>query len=267
METTTKTTTDKITLRQWIAALRSGRYKQATGRLRKLACRSGTTAHDDPVGHCCLGVLADMVVRLDRGPTWLATEFACDGITDNGLLPATIVRYVSMPMAMLDPATGKCRLSDDVIWDTMLVPKVDPPTGMERNTTNVADLNDDGHVFHEIAQYVEDSFPEALDGAGTGEANLFALTFGQRQNGGHLKDYVVPIVAPSMERARASVVAVFGMNNWSALRPWKDDTLDHFPKGAITGYQLELRVPQGTFRGLTGQQIHQRIKVAQRSRW
>ena len=43
----------KIELKQkWLAALRSGEYKQCTGSL------SGIAMDDSGVGYCCLGVLA-----------------------------------------------------------------------------------------------------------------------------------------------------------------------------------------------------------------
>ena len=48
--------------RRWVAALRSGDYKQGVGRLR---------AHrgDDGVKYCCLGVLTDLWVQ-DAGQHW-----------------------------------------------------------------------------------------------------------------------------------------------------------------------------------------------------
>ena len=47
----------------WVAALRSGDYKQATGSLRK------------PAGDCCLGVLCDIAGILDGGTAKFPSSF------------------------------------------------------------------------------------------------------------------------------------------------------------------------------------------------
>lgn len=47
----------------WIAALRSGKYKQGLGLL-----------NDEQGGFCCLGVLCDLAGR-DGGPSWEGRQF------------------------------------------------------------------------------------------------------------------------------------------------------------------------------------------------
>lgn len=41
----------------WVKALRSGKYKKATGQLRK------TDEANEPTGYCCLGVLSDLYLK------------------------------------------------------------------------------------------------------------------------------------------------------------------------------------------------------------
>lgn len=51
------TAQQKRVRRKWIAALRSGEYKQGTGMLR----RRHKVYSEDRVGHCCLGVLCEVL--------------------------------------------------------------------------------------------------------------------------------------------------------------------------------------------------------------
>ena len=68
-----KQVTPKQIYKRWLAALRSGKYKQATGEMR--TCTQIYNAKKDEYevkkvhGHCCLGVLEDLAVR-DGGPAW-----------------------------------------------------------------------------------------------------------------------------------------------------------------------------------------------------
>lgn len=69
---------------KWVAALRSGKYKQARGRLRKINAKTGEARH------CCLGVLCELYVEetgkttnMDRGTPlspvvfWAGLDGAC----------------------------------------------------------------------------------------------------------------------------------------------------------------------------------------------
>jgi len=66
---------NKAVKRRWIAALRSGQYKQAEGQLREVEY------HDDDTvtvnGYCCLGVLCDLYAKskVGKGTKWKGNEF------------------------------------------------------------------------------------------------------------------------------------------------------------------------------------------------
>lgn len=64
--------------KKWIDALRSGKYKQTTGALRRQS--------DNEVGYCCLGVLCE-VAGLERiGNYYSSRHFRMEGsITDTSL--------------------------------------------------------------------------------------------------------------------------------------------------------------------------------------
>jgi len=120
---------DQDVKREWIEALRSGEYEQATGTLRKRA--------SDGVKHCCLGVLCDLVK--DRvGGQWHDVDFEMvdfrfdvEGRESHiEILPETIVTTFDLP-------------SQEV----------------EIDGTCLTTLNDgvgcDQHSFHEIADLIE----------------------------------------------------------------------------------------------------------------
>lgn len=77
---------------RWVAALRSGDYKQTQERLR------------DANGFCCLGVLCD-VVKDDMGVKWeeysIATNDKCSNgfsfMNNNGELPPEVARFCGLP--------------------------------------------------------------------------------------------------------------------------------------------------------------------------
>ena len=48
---------DQSLKQRWVDALRSGEYQQTTGVLH----RTHSDEDDEPVGHCCLGVLCDLL--------------------------------------------------------------------------------------------------------------------------------------------------------------------------------------------------------------
>lgn len=108
---------------QWIPALRSGEYRQGRTVLR----------HDQ--AFCCLGVAADLLIRLGETSTqWEATEFGeCYTLADEaGHLPATIRKAIGLS---------------------------------EVEQQDLISLNDeDGKTFPEIADYIEAHIlPPALD--------------------------------------------------------------------------------------------------------
>lgn len=125
---------DSSLKQKWVRALRSGKYKQATGALR----------NED--GFCCLGVLCDVydpdkwvqpIPPLDEDEDddgkW---NYADDG--DNYMydttevLPEHITRIAGL---------------------TAQNPEV--PYGIDGEMKSLASINDDGATFHEIADLIE----------------------------------------------------------------------------------------------------------------
>ncbi len=112
--------------RQWLAALRSGEYKQATGALRKDDC------------FCVFGVLCDIYSKKNNEP-WKKTNTTCtpgtheiDGTTD--CVPDQVYKWAGIQVVF--------GVSDAFID----LPKV--------NT--IINLNDnDNKTFPEIADYIE----------------------------------------------------------------------------------------------------------------
>ena len=61
---------------KWAAALRSGKYQQTYGRLRRDEPYTSITTPlgDEPRGHCCLGVLCELAVDGGAAVSYLANE-------------------------------------------------------------------------------------------------------------------------------------------------------------------------------------------------
>lgn len=71
---------------EWVAALRSGKYKQTNGALK------------DDTGFCCLGVLCD-VVKDRVGLSWRETEGHCGTLTIGdaiGNLPTQVSMFAGL---------------------------------------------------------------------------------------------------------------------------------------------------------------------------
>lgn len=109
---------------KWVAALRSGEFKQTTGGLK------------DEVGHCCLGVLCELVepgslVQNDEGHYGYA-----DRGFEEEVLPGPIQKIVGMQSEL-----GNILLELD---------------GTRPNNTSLADLNDKARLdFKAIADIIE----------------------------------------------------------------------------------------------------------------
>ncbi len=113
----------KVTVLEWVEALESGTYKRGTGYLRKLIkFKNG----NEKVQHCCLGVLADL-----KGEKWEEDEAR---YTDN---EATVFT-----------ATKNGNLTS--LKDTIL------PRDLQ---STLADMNDDGGSFKQIAKWIRKNFP------------------------------------------------------------------------------------------------------------
>lgn len=115
---------DKDLKQKWLEALRSGKYKQGTGFLRR-----GQGGSDK---FCCLGVLCDIV----RPEDWLPkTDF--DGVVC--YKTATNLGTMYMP----PQSVGK--LLGDKLFNGV------------NATQTLASKNDDGESFEEIAKWIEEN--------------------------------------------------------------------------------------------------------------
>lgn len=109
----------------WVAALRSGEYAQTRRRLR------------DTDGFCCWGVLCDLAVKAGVDVAVRAAHHdpgitAYDGSV--GLPPDSVARWA-------DLLTSRYGLIENVVIDG--------------EPTPLAELNDSGHEFAEIADLIE----------------------------------------------------------------------------------------------------------------
>jgi hypothetical protein len=107
---------------QWCAALRSGEYPQGRGGLH-------TVDEDDREGYCCLGVLCDLAVAAGvispphRGPLW-----TFDGSPD--YLPKRVEEWAGLQSC-------------------------NPAVSHDGHLDRLANLNDDGVSFAEIADLID----------------------------------------------------------------------------------------------------------------
>ena len=109
--------------KKWVVALRSGEYNQAQGTLRKEDAR------------CCLGVACDIYAKehdvdweYRTGPGWTFLGL-------NSVLPFEVREWLG-----LGSDDGESRVED---------------------LENLANLNDTGHTFEQIARIIEEE-PEGL---------------------------------------------------------------------------------------------------------
>lgn len=138
---------DKEIAIKWVAALRSGEYKQAQGAL----CQYD---HRGDRGFCCLGVLTDMYHK----------HTACGAWKDIG--SSDRVEFVSLAMT----PHGRITVQGDsgtpptpvVDWAGMkdhnpTIPTDEQATSGE-SATSLAELNDGGWSFARIADYIEQHY-------------------------------------------------------------------------------------------------------------
>ena len=105
---------------KWVAALRSGKYIQTTGLLRR-------SQPGDTLSHCCLGVLCDLAPEGE----WASDSVYSHSKTDysGGALPEGVVKWAGLssnnPVVLAEPVR------------------------------NLSDVNDSGATFDEIADIIE----------------------------------------------------------------------------------------------------------------
>lgn len=107
--------------REWVEALRSGKYKQGSGRLR-----------DDTDRYCCLGVLCDIVKDRIGGAHWSASvgcyDFSAPGSFDSAsIIPLSVVKLTGVENEWGGHVIGR----------------------------NLTSINDEGVGFSQIADLIE----------------------------------------------------------------------------------------------------------------
>lgn len=112
---------------KWVAALRSGQYKQGFSSLVTVGKKSDK--------FCCLGVLCDMAVRAGVIPKPEIPQLGCEYQYEGkkGLPPKSVLNWVGL-------ATD---------------------SGRSEGLASLASLNDEGKTFKHIAKIIE-SEPEGL---------------------------------------------------------------------------------------------------------
>lgn len=110
-------------IKEWIAALRSKKWKQCSGRLKKhiLGQRSGVWIDS----HCCLGVLCE-ISGIKAEKDTITGEFLFDGARI--WLPESLERKLNISLTM---------------------------------QATLAEMNDMGFTFEGIADYIEKELPSA----------------------------------------------------------------------------------------------------------
>jgi len=139
--------------RKWLDALRSGKYSQTTGHLRKIEARD-TTDHALREGYCCLGVLCDIVDPM----RWVAPT-----------LSDSTGRYCYMnPNPRTVFLDSDEEDTEDEFTDKLLVGY--PPqeylekVGLtETDARDLANRNDSGYSFEQIATLIEDMLADKPD--------------------------------------------------------------------------------------------------------
>lgn len=116
---------------RWVKALRSGKYKQAIGRLKGPQKKSQHTANRQVDGYCCLGVLLD----IDHPEGWYDDSF---GRAAHALASKS---GHSTKGQYINPSTAL---------------RLGLPAGLQKT---LGKLNDSGKSFKEIATYIEDTIP------------------------------------------------------------------------------------------------------------
>jgi|SRR5579872_441962 len=121
-------------IQRLVTALRSGKYRQGQRSLRQGYGRAKT--------YCCLGVACDLAKRAVQGKWTVDNEFVTSTSTDVNILPFSVELYYGFNKI-------KCnrfpRNPDVLIGPTL-------------RENGLADLNDHGKTFAEIADLIEATY-------------------------------------------------------------------------------------------------------------
>ena len=136
---------------EWVEALRSGEYTQGTGRLR-----------NDEGGRCCLGVLCDIAAAKGLGywvqkegdggaPIWQFLAYGKGDEIESGeaLPPSPVSKW-----AFGSDEQGYGKTDNPTVPAPSTCP--DENCGCEPGTISLAELNDGGASFAEIAALIEE---------------------------------------------------------------------------------------------------------------
>ena len=109
---------------KWVKALRSGKYKQAAGKLK------------DDNGYCCLGVLCQLHAKETKLGKWITT--------DNGYY--------------IDYVVGKSVADVELPTAVMKWAGLSRPYGISVKGSSLTNMNDnDGKTFKELADIIEEN--------------------------------------------------------------------------------------------------------------
>jgi hypothetical protein len=126
---------NKENVQKWVAALRSGDYKQTKGVLRK----------SDTNEMCCLGVLCDLYSKENDKGKWgnhVGSVPFREGEVQGQVFDEDGTTFTSMPPPEVTNWSGMGLSRDNGFW------------------SNLADANDAGATFEEIADRIEKRLAE-----------------------------------------------------------------------------------------------------------
>jgi hypothetical protein len=125
---------NKENMQKWVAALRSGDYTQARSVLRK----------KDTNEMCCLGVLCDLYTKANDDGKWIDKT---DVVDANSSTLGQVFNYEGSEFVGMPPR-------DIIAWSGLSVNRYDSFWGA------LAESNDTGSTFEEIADKIEAKFNE-----------------------------------------------------------------------------------------------------------
>lgn len=122
---------------KWLKALRGRKYKQATGQLKGVANGQSGYYDESKAGHCCLGVLLDVVEP--------------DGWSDRKSFDGRVLGQLHKRSSV---ARGKPQSGQYI--SPSFAKKLGIPAGVQKK---LAQMNDRGDSFTAIADYIEREIP------------------------------------------------------------------------------------------------------------
>lgn len=157
----------KTNFATWLDTLRSGRYEQARGALKK----TGDEYDDD--SYCCLGVACEISGKgvweetARRRPEYMVVEDDRIKSLNDALLPTEVRDWLMPDLAGNSHNIGvrpTCPLHPAVQPNLYGSPSgsCEVPGCHTRLLDNIADLNDFGASFEQIADVLEINYPELL---------------------------------------------------------------------------------------------------------